>query len=161
MTLAVYRDALVKVKDAPLTLTDADFAVLAAFNPADARRGRDPGTPAQLARLRSQAAPAGPRSTAPPLFVAALDTALRTALAPVLAQLDALEAAAADFPALLDGSRPKRRGRRRAAGKRSPRLWSCCGGWNRSRWRIRTISTRPKCSPDHCGTVSRSRAARV
>ena len=51
-----YHTALTKITAAPLTLTEDDFSVLEAFNPADERRGRDAQRRAQLAMVANREA---------------------------------------------------------------------------------------------------------
>jgi hypothetical protein len=110
MTRTDYQTALQKLMEAPLTLTEDDFAVLDAFNPADERRARQAVRTKQLAIVAAKAGPPDVISRAD-AAADAIEYAIKTAitgakakyeamlaetLAPLLRRIEALEAQEAD-----------------------------------------------------------------
>lgn len=97
--LTDYRAALAKIDAAPLTLTDADFAALDEFNPADERRGRDAVRRAQLAAVAPHSKAHAPDDVA--TLVAAIEHVVTKAVTPLVRRVEALEVAADDARDLL------------------------------------------------------------
>ena len=88
MTHDDYREALVKLKDAPLTLTETDFQALESFSPADEQRARQVVRTKQLEITQTKAIAPPP---APIVSTAEVILEITKVLSYIKGRIEALE----------------------------------------------------------------------